>query len=311
MSKTTSKPQREDNTAPLAGTEARFYPFRVGDLDCISLSDGVMRIPLGPHPSPEASGEHAAAQPSEPVAFRLVPLACLLVTLPKTGKVVLMDSGFGFNPELLGRPMRTDGRLIESLSAAGILPELIDVVLISHLDPDHVGGLFREDGSKTFPNAMYCASAEAVAFWDRANIDLSDSPAPEPIKRQRLDASGQLFRLARHAIQTFHAGEEAIPGIGTIALSGHTPGQVGFIVDGGPDSLLYTADGIVNSVVSIETPHVHNPMDLYPEIGVQNRQQLIRLLLESNWQSFSPHFPWPNFGRVIRTDLGTTWKPAE
>ncbi len=299
MNTSTSEPQVTDTAATLPGTEARFHRFRVGDIDCVSLSDGAIRAPLGP------------PQPGKPMEFRLVPLSCLLVTLPKSGKVVLMDSGFGFNAELVGRPMRSDGRMIESLTQAGIATESIDVVLISHLDPDHVGGLLRDDGSKRFPNAVYFAGAEEVAFWSRDVIDLSFSPTPEPIKQGRLSASGRLLRFAGHSIKTFRAGDEVIPGIGSMALPGHTPGQVGFLVEGEPESLFYMADSIVNPVISIETPHIHNPMDLEPEVGVATRQALIQTLLESNWQSFSPHFPWPNVGRVVQTDGRAAWKPAE
>ena len=242
--------------------------------------------------------------------FRLIPLSCLLVTLPKTGQVVLVDGGFGFNPEMLRKPGRSDGRLIESLAAAGIPPEAIDVVLISHLDPDHVGGLLRDDGSKTYPNAIYYAGAEEVAFWSQEPLDLSYSPSPEPVKRERLSASGRLLRFAGHAIRTFRAGQEVIPGINTIALPGHTPGQVGFLVEGEPESLFYTADCLVNAVISIETPHVHNPMDLDPVTGTRSRQELLAMLLDKHLHSFSPHFPWPNVGRVERAEDRLVWKSA-
>ena len=298
---------RKEIPATLPGTEARFHRFQVGNLQCISLSDGAIRAPLGP---PSAQG-HATTAPGKPMEFRLIPLSCLLVTLPQTGQLVLMDSGFGFNAELLGRPMRSDGRLVESLAAAGIRPESIDVVLISHLDPDHVGGLVRDDGSKTFPNAAYYAGEEEVAFWSREVVDLSYSPSPEPVKRERLAASSRLLRLASEAVKTFRSGEDVIPGVGTIALPGHTPGQVGFILYGEPESLLYTADSVAHAVISIETPHVHNPMDLDPEVGVTTRHGLIKLLLEKNWQSFSPHFPWPSTGKVVQTEGGTKWKPVE
>ena len=294
-----TQPQLNQETMPaLAGTEARFYRFRVGNIDCVSLSDGAIRVPMGP------------PQPGKPTEFRLVPLSCLMVTLPKTGKIVLMDSGFGFDPQMIGRPMRSDGRLMESLSMAGGSPELIDFLLISHLDPDHVGGLLYDCGSKQFPNAIYYAGAEEVAFWNREAIDLGYSPAPEPVKRERLSASGRLLRVAGKSIRTFQAGEEVVPGVGSILLPGHTPGQVGFIIEGEPESLLYTADSVANSVVSIETPHVHNPMDLDPETGVQSRQFLIKLLLEKNWQNFSPHFPWPSVGRLERAEDRAIWKSA-
>ena len=243
--------------------------------------------------------------------FRLVPLACLMVTLPKTGKVVLMDSGFGDNPEVLGKPLFSDGRLAESMAMADISPESIDAVLISHFDPDHVGGLFHHhDGSRTFPHATYHAAAEEMAFWSRESVDLSDSPTPEASKQDRLRTSGRLLRLGADAIRIFHAGEEVIPGISSIALPGHTAGQVGFIIDGDSESFLYTGDSMTNSVVSVETPNVYHPLDYYPDQGVETRHKLIKLLLEKRWHSFSPHFPWPAFGRMEAAGEGAVWKAA-
>ena len=240
--------------------------------------------------------------------LRLVPLACLLVTLPQTGKVVLMDSGFGYNPERLGKLLFSDGRLAESLSLAGISPESIDAVLISHLDPDHIGGLFHDDGAKTFPRATYHAPAEELAFWQRDPVDLSDSPIAEAAKQDRLQASTRLIRFAGSTLKTFRAGEEVIAGVGSIALPGHTRGQVGFIVQGSTETLLYTGDGFTNAIVSVETPHVYHPLDFYPEEGVETRRKLIELLLEKQWQSFSPHFPWPAVGRLERAGEKAVWK---
>ena len=284
--------------APLPGTEARYHRFRVGDIECVSLSDGAIRVPMGP------------PEPGKPMQLRLVPLACLLVTLPQTGKVVLMDSGFGYNPDRLGKLLFSDGRLAESLSLAGISPESIDAVLISHLDPDHIGGLFHDDGSRTFPRATYHAPEEEIAFWQRDPVDLSGSPIAEAAKQDRRQASGRLLRFAASTLKTFRAGDEIMPGVSSIALPGHTHGQVGFIVQGTSETLLYTGDGFTNAVVSVETPHVYHPLDLYPEQGVETRRKLIDLLLEKEWQSFSPHFPWPAIGHLERANEKAVWKAA-
>ena len=300
MNETTNEAGTNQEPEPhLPGTEARFHRFRVGNLDCVSLSDGAIRVPLGP------------PEPGKPMQFRLVPLACLLVTLPKTGQRVLIDSGFGNNPDTMGKPLFSDGRLAESLSMASISPGSIDAVLISHLDPDHIGGLFHHhDGSRTFPHATYYAPAEEIAFWSRESIDLSVSPTPEPSKQDRLRNASRLLRLAGDTLKTFHAGEEVLPGITSIALPGHTSAQVGFLLDGDFEALLYTGDSVTHAVTSLETPNVFHPLDFYPEQGVETRHKLIRLLLENKWQSFSPHFPWPAFGRVERSGDGVIWKAS-
>ena len=280
----------------LPGSEARYHRFRVGDIECVSLSDGAIRVPMGP---PEAG---------KPMQLRLVPLACLLVTMPQTGQVVLMDSGFGYNAERLGKLLLSDGRLAESLSLAGISPESIDAVLVSHLDPDHINGLFHDDGSRTFSRATYYVPEEEIAFWRRDPVDLNDSPSSEASKQDRRRASGRLLQLAGSTLEIFRAGEEILPGVISIALPGHTHGQVGFIIRGTSETLFYTGDCFTNAIVSVETPHVHHPLDLYPEQGVQTRRKLIELLLEKEWQSFSPHFPWPAIGRLEHAGEKAVWK---
>ena len=301
-----------DKDSILSETGARFHRFRVGQIACTALSDGSIRVPKPVPPGAAASDESGKMdlQKSAP-EFLLVPLSCLAVELPGTGQVVLMDSGFGYDPELLGQPMRTDGRLMESLEAAGLSADAIDFVLISHLDPDHVGGLFDAAGSQVFPNATYYASVEAVRFWSEEGIDLSSSSCPPPIKQKRLEVSRHMLQCAGEGLKTFHAGEEVLPGIGTMDLPGHAPGQVGFLLSSEGETLLYTADAVANAIISVETPEVHNVMDLDPHVGVKTRQSLLDSLAKSGWRSFSPHFPWPSWGSVQKRGEQHVWRSGE
>ena len=298
------RPTNEDRL--LIETSARFHHFRVGNIACTALSDGSMRVPW-PAP-PSAPGLVHQKIPAE---FLLIHLSCLALKMPETGEVILMDSGFGFNPAQQGKPMRSDGRLIESLQNAGLDAGGIDIVLISHLDPDHVGGLYDAAGSQVFPNARYYASAEAVQFWSEEGIDLSSSPCPPPIKQRRLMASGHMLKCAGKALKTFHSGDEVVAGIATIPLPGHAPGQVGFVLSSEGQTLLYTADAVTNAVISVETPEVHNIMDLDPHLGVETRKSLIASLSQSGWKSFSPHFSWPSWGSVRKQGEQNVWKSGE
>lgn len=76
-----------------------------------------------------------------------------------------MDTGFGAGAAFAGQPMPSVGRLSESLAGAGARPEGLSAVLISHVHPDHVGGMYRSDGAQTYPNATYHIGAEELAFW--------------------------------------------------------------------------------------------------------------------------------------------------
>ena len=288
MSQSANPPAAATDPAAAPEAQPRFERFHVGGIECLALSDGGL-----PRVVPPGSG-----------AATLLPLSCLAVRLPGSG-LVLIDTGFG-----AGTMVRSVGHLPESLAAAGIAPGDVDVVLISHMHPDHIGGMYKPDGSQTYPNATYHVGAEELAYWSQDPLDLSHLTAPPHIRKGMEMAARRMLAAGGDSLRSFRAGEEALPGLGTLPLFGHAPGQVGFIVSSGADRLLFTADAIAFPVVSIETPDVHNPMDMDPDRSVRTRHELIALLSEPGWQAFAPHFPWPSRGRVRREAGKAVWEPA-
>lgn len=193
-----------------------FHRFRLGDIECFALSDGGIPMPSPP-------GQDASLQGPGGPAPMLLPLSCLLARLPGGG-AVLMDTGFGAGAAFAGQPMPSVGRLSESLAGAGARLEDISAVLISHVHPDHVGGMYRGDGAQTYPNATYHTGAEELVFWSREPLDLSQAVSPPPFKARMAEAAKRMLGFAGDGLRTFRAGEEVLPGIGTMLLPGHSPG---------------------------------------------------------------------------------------
>ena len=293
----------------LPGTEARFDRFHVGKIVCTALSDGGILVHR-PAP-PRKDGELPTDAPVAAPPSLVIPLSCLVVELPQTRQTVLIDAGFGLTPELLAKPMSSAGRLQDSLRAAGYDLERIDVVLISHFDIDHVAGLYDESGEQIFQKAQYYASADAFEFWSREGIDLDASPTLPWIKKERLLVSAHVLKAGGARLKTFHPGDEVLPGIQVLDLPGHAAGQVGFLLSSEGEKLLYTADAITNTVISVETPEVFNIMDQDPDTAVRVRKELLSSMSEQGWRSFSPHFPWPSWGRVQKQDGKHVWKAGE
>ena len=267
----------------LAGAQPRFHQFRIGAIAAVALSEG--GIPIPPPPGSQT-----------PPALR--PLACLLLRMPDSGKLVLIDTGFGPVPKRAGKPLPTAGKLLTSMAGAGIQPADISAVLISHIHPDHVGGLFDDQGDKIFPNASYHVGSEELAFWSQEGLDLNQYPPPLPLKEEMTATAAHLLSVAGDHLTTFKAGEEAFPGIGTMLLPGHTFGQVGFMITSGDDKMLYTADALTTPEISLHKPNQQNAYDLDPVMGVKTRVALLGTLSTQRLPSFTPHFPWPNIGQV-------------
>src|SRR5712692_9955065 len=132
-----------------------FYRLKVGDLDVTALFDGT-----GVFDSQWLNGTKATmdgvvkALHEDPHMLDVVDSGFLV----NTGKqLILVDAGAGawWGGGALGR-------LAGSLRYAGYTPEEVDIVLVTHLHSDHVGGLTTQDGKRVFPNAdVYVAKTES------------------------------------------------------------------------------------------------------------------------------------------------------
>ena len=151
--------------APVAGSQAPgFYRYKVGSFECTSINDGARTFPMPDtfvKNVPKEQALAAAEAAYMPKGMVTVPFNPQLIN---TGsKLVLIDCGNGvatFEPS-----KGAVGRTLHNLAAAGVDPKSVDVVLMSHLHPDHTNGIRAADGSMAFPNAEIMAPAKDWEFW--------------------------------------------------------------------------------------------------------------------------------------------------
>src|SRR5260370_36900931 len=138
--------------------EPGFYRLKVGDLEVTALFDGTAAFdPHWLNGTKATMDGVAKALHEDPHMLDVADTGFLV----NTGKqLILVDAGAG--TWWGGAALR---RLAGNLRGAGYTPEEVNIVLISHLHSDHVGGLTTQDGKRVFPNAdVYVAKAESD-FW--------------------------------------------------------------------------------------------------------------------------------------------------
>lgn len=202
--------------------------------------------------------------------------------------LILVDTGSGdkFQP--------TAGRLRDNLLAAGVAPESVTHVVLTHAHPDHAGGILRPDGTLTFPNAAYHVAAAEWDFW------VEQDPAARypglsgfvPGARRDLGAvAGRLVRL--------RDGDELVSGIRVLDTPGHTPGHISLEL-AGDDGLLITGDAITNVVASFEHPRWRFGFDTDQDQGIATRSRLIERAAAEKLRMLGYHWTSPGFAITER-----------
>ncbi|KAB7645587.1 MBL fold metallo-hydrolase [Polymorphobacter fuscus] len=204
----------------------------------------------------------------------------LLIRLP--GHVALIDTGYGM----------PRGTLLASLEKAGTRADAVTDIMITHGHGDHVGGLVGPDGKPAFANAVVHLSAPE---WDA-------------IKSQPNNA--KLVAAIGTKVKPFTPGAKLLPGITAVDLHGHTAGHSGYEIVSGKARLMAIGDSAHSYIVSLARPDWVMGYDKDAAVGAANRATVLGRLADSREPVFSPHFPYPGVGRVVRAGSGFKWQPG-
>lgn len=288
---------------PVTGN-AGHYRFQIGEIAATVLSDGLIGGPPRVYASdaPEAELQEVLRQAFLPAGHMALNLNTLLIETG--GRRILLEAGAG---QTMGP---NGGRLFANLAAIGLTPRDIDVVVVSHIHPDHVGNLRTPEGGKAFPRATVFAPWADWDFFVRNDPDLSYMPVPEDFRRRFGAAIKRSVEPIASEVQLYEAGTEIVPGLSTLAAAGHTPGMATFLVQSGRDQLLLTADLAYHPLVNIDRPWRPGP-DRDGEAALASRRRIFDRAAVDQLLVLGFHYPFPGLGRILRTDTGYAWVPAQ
>ena len=285
---------------PFAGTQAPgVYRLKVGAFEVTVLSDGNLAIDRRLFKGDAAGADkllEAAFLPEGPIP------TCVNEWLVNTGsKLVLVDAGGGdwFVPTL--------GKMPGNLAVAGIDPRAVDVVVITHMHPDHVPGLLGKDGKMAFPNAVAHVNSDEFAFW-----------TSEQNRAKARDDVKVFFDLAKAAIepyadagklQTFRGGAQFASGVSAAPAPGHTVGHTMVRVSSEGSDLLIWGDIVHCAALQFAEPERAIAFDADRAMAIASRKQVLDMAASDRLLFAGAHLPFPGVGHAAKSGGGYAYVP--
>ncbi|GGY65740.1 MBL fold metallo-hydrolase [Pseudoduganella albidiflava] len=286
--------------APMAKSQAPgFYRMTVGDFEVTALSDGTADLPMDKllHEKPAklqgALSKHFLKAPVE-TSFNAF--------LVNTGsKLVLVDTGAGslFGPTL--------GRLVASLQAAGYQPEQVDEIYITHLHPDHVGGLGSAEKA-AFPQAVVRADKHDADFWLSKE---KQAAAPEQAKGFFDGARASLAPYSgTNRFKPFDGDTELVPGIRATSSYGHTPGHTSYVIESRGEKLVLIGDLMHAHFIQFDDPSVTIDFDSDKKAALAARKAAFANAAKGGYLIGAAHLPFPGVGHLRSNGKGYQFVPV-
>jgi len=205
----------------------------------------------------------------------------------RTGReTILIETGIGNKlPDQMVKIYGQPAKLLGNLSAAGISPDDIDIVINTHLHFDHCGWNTIRQGDTvvpTFPKAKYYVQQ---GEWEHAHSGERDGVSYLSKNYDPLVESGQM--------QLLHGDQEIVPGISVKVFPGHTRDMQGVVISSGGETACYISD-LIPTTAHLDLNYVMG-FDLYPLQTIESRKRYYAQSIPEKWLTMFTHdkdVPW-------------------
>ena len=208
------------------------------------------------------------------------------VAIRSSGKLIIIDTGM----------QADDGTLLDDMRRKGVDRGEVDLVMLTHLHPDHVGWNLT-DGSPTFPNARYLVPRTDWDYWTRPDV-LAEAQ----------HVRDQVMPLDEMRIMDVVEGEYRITDeLTTLPTPGHTPGHSSIVIVSGGHRGLILGD-VAHSPAQAHHTDWSPAFDVDRGGARRTRHKILDRVEADGSLVASGHFPDPGFGRFVRREGRRVWQ---
>jgi glyoxylase-like metal-dependent hydrolase (beta-lactamase superfamily II) len=272
-----------------------------GDPDVQVVSDGHFILPTAYLLTPDSpvAERQAVLQAVGPTNDRFQ-LPNNVAVIRSQSDLILVDAGTG------PRHQPTAGKLVRNLTAVGIQPADITMVVLTHAHPDHLWGVLDAADKPIYPKASYVISVREWDAWFHPGVTLP------PVLKERAASlvSGATSHLShiKDKLRRVKGGDDIASGVRVVETPGHTPGHISLELSGGGPFI--SGDAVTHPVISFQYPSWKVPVDHDADSGIATRLRLLDRLATDKVRLIGAHLPFPGSGFVERRGGSYRFVPA-
>jgi glyoxylase-like metal-dependent hydrolase (beta-lactamase superfamily II) len=273
----------------------------IGDIVVSVVNDGVFQASF----EDLVTRDRSACERAHLGEFRLVPpwLTINCFVIRSGDKTILVDSGFAGKTEQVGR-------LAENLKTINVAPADIDMIVMTHMHPDHEAGLTEASGKAIFPNAELLLHENELAFWRDDGAMTRATPEGQGdfhLARAALAAYGDRVRTVK--------ADQVAPGVRAFPTPGHTPGHTAWLVESNGDALLIWGDIVHFPGMQFAFPDTSVAYDIDPVAAAEGRKTVLKFVAGEKLRVAGVHLDFPAFGHVASNGsayryVPEVWRPT-
>jgi glyoxylase-like metal-dependent hydrolase (beta-lactamase superfamily II) len=280
------------------------YAVRVGDVDVVLISDGILPLPTSTMSTNVSQSDRNEWFDSRFLQRDMFDWALNIALVRSGERLILVDSGVGDGFEYFSRA----GRSVMRLESAGIDLAAITDIVITHMHMDHVGGL-NVDGvkAKLRPDVRIHVAAAEVEFWK--NPDFSKTVMPEAVPPALRKAAAKFVELYGKNLVLFDRTVEVAAGVSARVTGGHTPGHCVVDVASKGEKLTFVGDAIFE--VGFDNPSWQNGFEHEPEVAMDVRIALLNEAAETGTLLAAAHVAFPSIGHIAKNGENFRFVPVQ
>lgn len=279
---------------------ADFIKYSLNELEIVVISDGEVRY------------ENSCFAPGIPEKIQEETLKTSLhfklpnniLMIRSKERAIMIDTGNGY------KESPHAGRLLDNLALAGITPEDITDIVLTHAHPDHINGLIDDRNNLIFPKSKIHISKEEFEFW-QAEADFSRSKSTLGSLLSLQKEIQFFFSLVKDQLHFFTGKDLLFECLQPIPMPGHTPGHYMFVIASGNERFIHLADIFHDEIMLFTRPEWGTIFDVDFDLAVLNRKKVLEDFADSGQQVFGYHLPWPGFGYIQKEKNSFRWIPFQ